>query len=113
MAVGAWPAAKRLRNLVRGDKTRAARSGEGQHTASRRWLGRRPDGPGAEPSGKDLTPLLTTDSLRMSRSGAGPEGRVGGGTWGSFSSISSRTSAEGAASPLEVRALMALLYWPS
>ena len=82
MAVGAWPAAKRLRNLVRGDKTRAARSGEGQHTASRRWLGRRPDGPGAEPFGKDLTPLLTTDSLRMSGGGAGPEGRVGGGTWG-------------------------------
>ena len=102
-----------VEELSEGDKTRAARSGEGQHTASRMWLGRRPDGSGAEPFGKDLTPLLTTDSLRMSRGGAGPEGRVGGGTWGCFSSISSRTSAEGAASPLEVRALTALLYWPS
>ena len=35
-------------------------SGEEQPTASRRWLGRGPDGPGAEPLGKDFTPLTTT-----------------------------------------------------
>ena len=65
MVGGARPAARRLTNLVREASTRFAWSGEGHPTASRRWLGRRLDGPGAEPLGKDLTPFRTTDSLTV------------------------------------------------
>ena len=113
MVGGARPAARMLMKLVREARTRFAWSGEGQPTASRRWLGRSPEGPRAELLGKDFTPLLTAVSLRVSGGGTGPEGRVGGAAWGCLFSISPRTSAEGVAKPLEVRALMALLYWPS
>ena len=109
----ARPAARRLTNLVREARTRFAQSGEGQHTASRRSLGRSPDGPAAEPFGNDLTPLRTADSLRVSGGGTELEGRAGGAAWGCLFSISCRTSAEGVARPLEDKALMALLYWPS
>ena len=110
---GARPAGRRLTNLVREARTRFAQSGEGQLTASRRWLGRSPEGPAAEPFGNDLIPLWTADSLRVSGGGTELEGRVGGVAWGCLFSISCRTSAEGVATLLEDKALMALLYWPS
>ena len=110
---GARPAARRLTNLVREASTKFAWSGEGHPTASRRWLGSRPDGPGAEPLGKDLTPFRTANSATVTGGGTEPGGRVGGAVWGCFVSISCRTSAEGVSRPSEVRVLMALLYWPS
>ena len=58
MVGGARSAASRLRNLVREERNRLALSGEGQPTASQRWLGRSPEGPGAEPLGNDRTPLF-------------------------------------------------------
>ena len=79
MVGGARPAARRLTKLVRKARIRFAWSGEGQPTASRRWLGRRPEGPGAEPLGKDPTPPLTAVSLRLSGGGTGPGGRGEGG----------------------------------
>ena len=48
--------------LVNADNTRLARSGEGHLTASRRWLGRRAEGPGADALGKDFTPFRMTAS---------------------------------------------------
>ena len=69
MVGGARPAASRLRNLVREERNRLALSGEGQPIASRRWLGRSPEGPGAEPLGNDRTSLLTADSLTVSGGG--------------------------------------------
>ena len=66
MVGGARPAASRLRNLVREERNWLALSGEGQPTASWRWLGRSPEGPGSEPLGNDCTPLLTADSLTVS-----------------------------------------------
>ena len=52
MVGGVRPAASRLKNLVREERNRLALSGEGQPTASRRWLGRSPEGPGSEPLGE-------------------------------------------------------------
>ena len=72
------PAARRLTNPVREASTRFAWSGEGHPTASRRCLGHKPDGPGAEPLGKDLTPFRTTDSVTVAEVGTEPGGRVGG-----------------------------------
>ena len=42
--------------------------------ASRRWLGRRPDRPGAEAFGKDLTPLRMAGSESEAGEGTGPGG---------------------------------------
>ena len=47
-------------------------------TASRRWLGCRPDRSGAENLEKDLTPPSTADSLRTNGVEAVPEGS----SWG-------------------------------
>ena len=69
MVGGGRPAASSLKNLVREERNRLALSGEGQPTASWRWLGQNPEGPGAEPLGKDRTPLLTADSLTVSGGG--------------------------------------------
>ena len=44
------------------DPISTIRDEDGQFTASRRWLGRRPDGPGAEPVGKERAPLRIADS---------------------------------------------------
>ena len=111
--VGVRPEAKQLTNLVRAANNWLDWSGEGHPTASRRWLGRRPDGPGAEPLGKDLTPLRTVDSDTETEGGTGPGGREAEADWGCLVNISWRTVAEGVARPSEVRALMALLYWLS
>ena len=113
MRDGGCPDARKLTNLVKDTRTKCARSGEGQTTASRRWLGRSPDGPGAEPPGKDFTPFRMEDSESTAGEGTGSEGREGGGTWGCLPSNSCVTSDEGAARPSEVRALMALLNCPS
>ena len=64
MEGGVRPAACRLTNLVSDVSNWLARSGEGHPTASLIWLGRRPEGPGAEPLGKDLAPLRTPTHLR-------------------------------------------------
>ena len=90
-----------------------AQSGDGHPTASRRWLGRRPDGPGAEPLGNDFTPCRMTDSIRVGDEGTGPGGGTGGGACGCLLFISFITSADGLARPSDVNALMALLYRPS
>ena len=113
MVGGAWPDARQLTNLVRVTSTLLAWSGEGHETASRRWLGRKPEGPGAEPLGKDLTALRTIDSGTVTGGGVGPDGRVGYPHCGCLFSISWRIVDEGLAKPFEVRALMALLYCPS
>ena len=64
-------------------------------------------------STQDLTPLRTVDSDTETEGGTGPGGREAGADWGCLVNISWRTVAEGVARPSEVRALMALLYWPS
>ena len=98
--------------LVNADNTRLAWPGEGHLTASRRWLGRRAEGPGADALGKDFTPFRMTASERVAEGGAGSGGTEGGGAWGCLTSISCKISGEGEgeARPLEVRALMALEY---
>ena len=48
-------------------------------TASCRWLGRRPEGPGAEPLGNDFTPIRMADSGSLVWNGTGAGGRTGGG----------------------------------
>ena len=78
-----------------------------------RWLGCKPDGPGAEPLGNDFTPFRMTDSVSFSAGGTGLEGRARGADCGCLLSISCRASSEGATNPSEVRAFIALLYWPS
>ena len=75
MGGGARPAARELTNFVREASTRFAWSGEGHPTASRRWLGRKPDGPGAEPLGNDLTAFWTVDSVTVAE-GAQDQGAV-------------------------------------
>ena len=45
--------------------------------------------------------------------GTGPGGRVAEADWGCLVNMSWKTVAEGVTRPSEVRALMALLYWPS
>jgi len=85
---GVWPAARRFVKLVSADNVRLARSGEGHMVASCRWLGRRPEGPGAETIGKDFTPFRIPVSVRDTEGGVGPGGRAGEGPWGCFSSIS-------------------------
>ena len=50
--------------------------GGGQHSFTDVWVGRRPDGPGADPEGKDL--FLTEDSEIVGGVGGGPGGRVAG-----------------------------------
>ena len=47
-------------------------------TASRRWLGRRPEGPGADALGKYLTAFRVTASGRVAGGGANSEGIEGG-----------------------------------
>ena len=59
---GVWPEASKLTNLVRAESISRALSGDGHIMASRTWLGRRPEGPRAEPLGNDLTPFLIADS---------------------------------------------------
>ena len=59
-----------------------ARSGEGHPTASCRWLGHRPEGPGAEPLRNDFTPFRMADSGSLAGNGTGPGGRTGGETEG-------------------------------
>ncbi len=76
---GALPAANRLTRLVRVVRAWAAQSGEGHRIASWRWLGRRPEGPGAEALGNDRTPLRTAGSERMAGDGTGSRGTEGGG----------------------------------
>ena len=71
---GALPAARRLMRQVREERAWVARSGEGHTTASRRWLGRRPDGPGAGAFGKDLTALRMAGSESEAGEGTGPGG---------------------------------------
>ena len=63
-----------------------AQSGDGHPTASRRWLGCRPDGPGAEPLGNDFTPCRMTDSVRVGDEGTGPGGGMGEGPVGAYCS---------------------------
>ncbi len=70
MKGGARPEARRFTRLVREKRILLALSGEEQRTASQRWLGRRPEGPGAEPGGNDLTLLKTVDSAEV-RGGGG------------------------------------------
>jgi hypothetical protein len=53
---------------VREERAWEARSGEGQPTASRRWLA---DGPGADADGKDLTPFMITGSESEAGVGTG------------------------------------------
>ena len=50
--------------------------------ASRRWLRRRPEGPGAEVTGKDFTPYRIPASVRDTGGGCGPGGKAGGGPLG-------------------------------
>ena len=65
-------------NLVRNVRHWLARSGEGHLIiASRRWLGRRPEGPGAEPLGNDLTPLEMACSGSITGGGTGSDGKEG------------------------------------
>ena len=64
--------------LDREESAELARSGERHPTASCRWLGRRPEGPGAEPLANDFTPLRMADSGSLAGNGTGPGGRTGG-----------------------------------
>ena len=77
---GVRPEASRLTNFVKAKRDSRDLSAEGHSTASRTWVGRRPEGPGAEPDGKDFTLFFTADSEIVGGVGAGPAGRVAGGT---------------------------------
>ena len=101
---GVWLEASKLMNLVRAESISRALSGDGHIMASRTWLGRRPEGPGAEPLGNDLTPFLIADSGSVMEEGTKLGGRAAGGAWGCLVSISCRTSVEGGANPSDVRA---------
>ena len=102
-----------------------ARSGEGQNTASLKWLGLGLDGPGAKPLGKDLRTLMTPSAVICTGVGAWSAGLGGGGDWGCLANISLYTSPETRASPSDVRAgslsgrlpsmprLPSLAPWPS
>ena len=43
------------------------------------WLGRRPEGQGADALGKDFTPFRMTASERVTEAGVGPDCTDGGG----------------------------------
>ena len=60
--------------------------------ASRMWLGRSPDGPGADPDGKDFTPLFIAASQSEVVGRVGPGGREGGEVWGYLENISTSSS---------------------
>ena len=66
---GNFPAASVLTKDVREERKLAAWLGDGQQTASLRWLGRRPEGPGAETLGKEQTQRQTN---RLQEVGEGP-----------------------------------------
>ena len=51
MEDGAQPAASRLMKIVGVDSSLLAWSGDGHPAAPFKWLGHRPEGPGAEPLG--------------------------------------------------------------
>ena len=87
-----------------------ARSGEGQNTASLKWLALSPEGPGAVPLGKLLRALTILRSLIVSGEGTREEGTEGKSTGGCLASISAYTSVEVGARPLEVRACIAFWY---
>ena len=52
----------------------------GHPTASCRWLGCKPEGPGAEPLEKDFTLFRMADSGSLAGEGTGPGGKTGEGT---------------------------------
>ena len=66
---GALPTARKFTTLVRAWRAWAARMGEGQRTASLRWVALRLEEPGAEPPGKDFNAFRTSSTLKI-------------GTWG-------------------------------
>ena len=65
-----------------------------------------------EPRGKDLTLRLTIDSDRTIGGGTASEGR-GGGDCGCLVGIFCSTLGEGEARPLDERAYIPFLYWPT
>ena len=83
---GTFPAHKTFINFVRECKTRKPLSGEGQNTASLRWLARRPERPGGEPLAKDLRALEISASEIWTGGGTESVGRVGGQEEGCSSS---------------------------
>ena len=110
---GTSPAPIRLITSNRARRALLARSGEGQNTASLKWVGLKLDGPGAEPLGKNLRALASPSAVICTGVGAGVARLGGWGDWGCLASISSYTSAEAGASPSDVRDCIAFLYWPS
>ena len=68
--------------------------GEGQKTASFRWLALRLEGPGAVPLGKDCKALTTSNSETRTAGGTGVEGIGGGADCGCLESMASYTSLE-------------------
>ena len=109
---GVCPEARRLTKLVREKSNLLARSGEGQRATSRRWLGRRPDGPGADPEGKDFTPFKMVDSVSFIDGGTSPGGRLRAGDCRCWFSISKNIWSSAEVRPSEVKAFIVLLYWP-
>ena len=61
------------------ERTWLAQSEDGQPTASWRWLGRRPEGPGADAPEKDFTLLRIREFESINGGGAMPGGKDGGG----------------------------------
>ena len=50
---------QKIDKLVKAKRDSRDLSAEGHSTASRSWVGRRPEGPGSEPDGKDFTLFFT------------------------------------------------------
>ena len=73
--------------LVRAWRAVMALSGEGEKTASLRWLAPRADGPGAVPLGKLLKAFTTSTSLIFTRAGMGSQGIGKGSSCGCFINI--------------------------
>ena len=74
---GAYPEHRHLITLVKACRTELARSGEGQKTASLKWLALKPEGPGAVPLGKDIRAFTTSDSLILTGEGIRVDGIAG------------------------------------
>ena len=94
---------------VREEITWLDRSGEGHPTASSRWLGRRPDGPGANPLGNDFIPFWMVSSESLAGEGtvqkAGREAQPEDACSASLEKLQERERPDH-------QTLMALLYCP-
>ena len=102
---GALPEQRWFTVAVTARRALLPRSGQGQNTASLKWLALKSDGPGAESPGKECRALVTAASLIVMGGGGRDDGVRGRGDSGYLVNISSKTSEEAGASPSEGQCL--------